>query len=249
MPCQSQSILQLQRMYGNRHVQRLLNSAERARASGTPQAGAEAAGPGGGLEQEAERVGKAAARKLVDAKLPDSPAGENTPGGLVQQSWACGCGPASGGEREACRKKGQLQLDTTDSARPSLQRECAGGTWNFEYDGCSIPASIAGALGIDPNNPAGGSDTQFGLAIPSAVGGKACDRHDECYQTCNPFGKSACDQRFLVDMLSICARSSESPSIKASCVAWANAYFEGVSVGGAFAFGQRQGQVCSCSLF
>jgi len=141
---------------------------------------------------------------------------------------------------------------TMRSGRPAqrwLQRACSGGSWDFEYDGCSLPASLASFFGIDKDTPAGGSDTQFGLALPSSAGGQACDRHDECYQTCNPLGKSGCDARFLADMLAICAASSENASVKASCLAWANAYFAGVSVGGAFAFGQRQGQVCGCSLF
>ncbi|MBV9301613.1 MAG: hypothetical protein JOY53_05825 [Acidobacteriaceae bacterium] len=132
---------------------------------------------------------------------------------------------------------------------PALQRACSGGSWTFEYDGCSLPASLASFLGINKDNPAGGSDTQFGLAIPSSSGGRACDRHDECYQTCNPFGKTFCDMQFLADMLAICAASSESASVKAQCLLWAQAYFDGVVAGGALAFGQRQAQVCGCFLF
>lgn len=140
-------------------------------------------------------------------------------------------------------------LHPTTHSQSSLQRACAGGTWNFEYDGCSMPASLANFLGIDPDNPAGGKDTQFALRIPSSAGGRACDRHDECYQTCHTLGgvaKIACDAQFLNDMLAICAASSESASVKAGCRAWAAAYWEAVSLFGGDAFDERQDQVCNC---
>jgi hypothetical protein len=135
------------------------------------------------------------------------------------------------------------------TVQPSVQRACSDGTWINEYDGCSLPAFLAGPLGIkDKNNPAGGSDTQFGLGIPTSAGGKACDTHDECYQTCSLPGKEHCDQQFGEQMLAICAASSESASVKANCIAKALVYFGGVSVFGDIAFSQRQAQVCGCSL-
>jgi hypothetical protein len=137
-----------------------------------------------------------------------------------------------------------------------LQRACVGGVWNVLYDGCSVPDSLAKVLRIDKNNPAGGKDTQFGLGISTSAGGRACDRHDECYQTCCPkvpgssgparCGKDFCDQQFLVDLLSICVKSSESAKIKGKCEEWAIAYFEGVQAGGLKAFFEDQIEACSC---
>ena len=127
-----------------------------------------------------------------------------------------------------------------------VQRSCIAGSWRNEYDGCSVPPSIASALGMDKDNPAGGSDTQFAFGIPSSRGGRACDRHDECYQTCNPFGKAACDLRMFWDMVSVCNRSSEPASVKARCLTWANTYYQGLTIAGFPAFAERQAQVCGC---
>ncbi len=120
---------------------------------------------------------------------------------------------------------------------PTLQRRCVGGRWQFEYDGCSLPKFVSDMLGIaDKDNPAGGRDTQFAFGLPTALGGDACDRHDECYQTCNPLGKAGCDARMYADMVRICLASSEGLAVKASCLRWAGIYYTGLRLGGRFRF-------------
>jgi hypothetical protein len=207
----------------------------------------------GAADDPYEREADSVAREVV-AGLDDNS------GPAVQRKCNCGGHAGSGNECEGCGQTRLAQARLQTASVPSLQRKCSGGAWIFEHDGCSVPSSLAGVLGIDPDNPAGGSDTQFGLKVSSSKGGRACDRHDECYQTCanppipgivNPgivFGKSVCDARFLADMLATCATSSESASVKAKCVSWAQAYFGGVSAGGGPAFAKRQAQVCSCGL-
>ena len=123
---------------------------------------------------------------------------------------------------------------------PTLQRRCVGGRWQFEYDGCSLPKFVSDMLGIaDKDNPAGGRDTQFAFGLPTALGGDACDRHDECYQTCNPLGKAGCDARMYADMVRICLASSEGLAVKTSCLRWAGIYYTGLRLGGDLAFIQR----------
>lgn len=128
--------------------------------------------------------------------------------------------------------------------------ECKDGHWVVGYDGCSVPDSIADALGIDKDNPAGGRDTHFATKKPSDKGGKACDRHDECYQSCNllPGAKSLCDSRMYADMVLTCLTSSEGAGTKAKCLSWAETYYLGLVLGGGPAYVQRQAQVCSCSF-
>jgi hypothetical protein len=132
------------------------------------------------------------------------------------------------------------------SAPPTLQRKClpAGG-WEFEYDGCSAPKFL-GIKGIDWNNPAGGKKTQFALRIPSDKGGSACDRHDECYQTCNPLAKPLCDLQFLGDMVHVCRQNSENSAELTKCLGWAGTYYEAVAHFGGAAFVEQQLRVCSC---
>jgi hypothetical protein len=131
----------------------------------------------------------------------------------------------------------------------SLQRECiAGKGWEFEYDGCSGP-DLAGPF-FDRDNPAGGKNTQFGLHIPTSRGGRACDRHDECYQTCHPSesSKNQCDDEMLNNMLSTCTRGSENQGELMDCVKWAVIYRELLRSFGDEAFWERQVAVCHCNL-
>ncbi|NJL13794.1 MAG: hypothetical protein HC913_12855 [Microscillaceae bacterium] len=128
-----------------------------------------------------------------------------------------------------------------------LQRACSGGSWQYEYDGCSVPQSLANIAGIDKDNPAGGTDTHFGLGIPTASGGRACDRHDECYQTCNtPGGRAACDRQMYADMMATCHASSAPPPVKKRCQEWALRYYRGLQVFGGSAYRERQQQSCNC---
>lgn len=126
-----------------------------------------------------------------------------------------------------------------------VQRECVDGRWEFEYDGCSVPDWVSSVAGIDPDNPAGGSDTQFAIEAPTVRGGRACDRHDECYQTCGS-DRAACDERMHRDMLAICNASSESQSVVERCRTWADRYFTALTHFGGSAHEERQRQVCDC---
>jgi hypothetical protein len=169
---------------------------------------------------------------------------------------------AEAAEREADQIAAQISAagpkeiaDVNAVPGRSLQRKCSGakggctdGKWKYEYDGCSVPARLLKnrLLNVDKDNPAGGKDTHFATCLPSHKGGRACDRHDECYQTCNPLGKSFCDAQILADMLFVCAKSSENAQLKATCVGWATTYYEGLILGGDLAFWERQLQVCRC---
>jgi len=116
--------------------------------------------------------------------------------------------------------------------------------WSFNYDGCSIPSLIT-PNGVDPNNPAGGTATQFS-GYP-ATQDKPCDAHDECYQTCNPEGKDACDLALLAGMLEVCAHDTVDSDVEiAECKAAAQAIYQGVHWFGGIPFINRQVQVCDC---
>jgi Domain of unknown function (DUF4157) len=139
----------------------------------------------------------------------------------------------------------------TATLRQSKPGGCVGGQWITEYDGCSLPAMLASAFGIDPDNPGGGKNTQFALSQPSAVTDRACDRHDECYQTCHggnlPQAQAACDERMYSDMYKTCSANSENHSIKEKCLAWAFRYYKGLRAFGFSAFLDRQSEVCACN--
>lgn len=126
----------------------------------------------------------------------------------------------------------------------AVQRACVAGTWQFEYDGCSVPLALARFLGINKDNPAGGADTHFGSSTGRSRG-LPCDLHDECYQTCGS-DRRACDEAMLRNMLAVCARSTAPPTIRRKCLDWAYRYYAGLRVGGASAHRQRQSEVCHC---
>jgi hypothetical protein len=130
-------------------------------------------------------------------------------------------------------------------ATRSLQRWCSwAGSWFFDYDGCSVPEWLQSLVQIsDKDNPGGGADTQFSNLGHTG----ACDRHDECYQTCSGLGrKQDCDDQFLQDMQETCSQSAESSAVKADCMRFATMYSLGVALGGASAFLKDQKEVCSC---
>lgn len=131
---------------------------------------------------------------------------------------------------------------------PGKKRGCAGGKWVMEYDGCSMPARLANLFDINKDNPAEGKNTQFALCGPSSKTDRPCDRHDECYQTCNPTlaAKIACDFRMFTDMLKTCA-NSENFFVRSRCINYANAYYLALQTPPAlFAFLERQSEVCPC---
>jgi len=128
-----------------------------------------------------------------------------------------------------------------------IQKACSKDSWQYEYDGCTVPDWISSITGIDKDNPAGGSDTHFALGRPTASGGRACDRHDECYQTCNTQGgREACDLRMYQDMAATCRASSASPDVKEKCMDWASRYYTVLQHFGGSAYSERQEQSCSC---
>lgn len=179
---------------------------------------------------------------------------------VVQQSAGGGVsrfsleiGPAHDSlEREADRSAAEattgvgLTGSRPSRAEASLQRKCKDGGWEFEYDGCSVPPAVQAYFDIeDKDNPTGGSDTAF--SNDERTG--ACDRHDECYQTCNsgPGARQTCDMRMFDDMMSACNNSSENEEMKELCRNWAHTYYAGLRVGGGSAWNERQEQVCNCS--
>ncbi|MET8336009.1 hypothetical protein ABZV14_27960 [Streptosporangium canum] len=138
----------------------------------------------------------------------------------------------------------------TVDPRLILQHECVDSRWKYVYDGCSVPAMAAGIATVqrgafDKDNPAGGRDTQFARGLPTTEGGVACDRHDECYQSCVT-ERDACDSRMYAGMKQICAQSKESAGVKATCYEWATLYYTALKRGAEGAFQQRKRQVCGC---
>jgi hypothetical protein len=134
-------------------------------------------------------------------------------------------------------------------ATEEKQRGCVDGRWRFDYDGCSLPALYSSFLGVtssenfySKDNPAGGHDTEFSNS--SRTG--ACDRHDECYQTCHPGSRTACDLQMYNDMKETCNRSSADAFTKRNCLVWAEYYYSGLKFFAGSAFRERQAQVCNC---
>ncbi len=154
-------------------------------------------------------------------------------------------------EQEADRVAEQVMINDFEmgiTPSPlSVQRTCVEGSWVFEYDGCSLPWYVLPLIGtLDKDNPAGGTDTDF--SNPAGTG--PCDRHDECYQTCNPSpgAREACDRRMYDNMMNVCRRSAESPEIKSRCFHFAGVYYIGLKAFGGGAFNERQMQVCYCQI-
>ena len=166
---------------------------------------------------------------------------------VVQQTGAARAGGVHRTAASLARGSQRPHVDRFKSqAGPLLQRACAGGSWRFEYDGCSLPGVVTSTLGIaDKDNPAGGADTRFGT--PGRYGGRPCDNHDRCYQTCGS-SRAVCDARMLGEMLSVCRRSAASASVKSDCFKWANVYYAGLVAGGGPAHLERQAQVCGCTV-
>src|SRR3954454_9945161 len=134
------------------------------------------------------------------------------------------------------------------STIPAHSTQCVDGRWIVDYDGCSLPKALARVYGVDPDNPAGGKDTQFALRTPCANGGKACDCHDECYQT-YPSNKDRCDTAMMQQMIATCHASAGSNDVKSECYRWAYRYYsfglKGNPISG-HTFKKRQAQVKAC---
>lgn len=132
--------------------------------------------------------------------------------------------------------------------KPAIQRVCVNGRWQFEYDGCSLPALYTVPISAttpgfhSKDNPAGGADTQFSNSSRTGP----CDRHDECYQTCHPAGQLACDRQMYDDMKETCNRSSADAATKRNCLVWAEYYYAGLRLFGKSVFRGRQEEVCKC---
>jgi hypothetical protein len=112
------------------------------------------------------------------------------------------------------------------------------------YDGCTDPTGLK----RNKDNPAGGEDTQFGKSIASAEGGRACDRHDECYQTCHHGDKSAkekCDLQMREDMRLTCLAAEKEDWPR--CWTWAKRYYALVTALGSSTYAKRQKEVCGCN--
>ena len=143
-----------------------------------------------------------------------------------------------------------------EAQAPEVQRACVETPdgkkgWKYEYDGCSLPANMAIGLGsltlggAAKDNPAGGDRTAFALMKPTTQGGVACDRHDECYQSCGT-KKEECDQRMFADMKEICAGAPS--TLKQRCDAAAVVYYNGLKrlPQAQAAFDDRKKNVCAC---
>jgi hypothetical protein len=130
---------------------------------------------------------------------------------------------------------------------PVRSPQCVDGKWVFERDGCSLPGIVALVYGVDSDNPAGGKDTQFAIRKPCAEGGKACDCHDECYQTYGA-DKDKCDSTMKEKMIETCQASQEPNAVKTECYRWAYRYYS-YGLKTVFAkqtFKKRQAEVRKC---
>ena len=126
----------------------------------------------------------------------------------------------------------------------AIQRACASGSWQFEYDGCSVPQTLSDFLRIDKDNPAGGADTHFGSNTGASLG-LPCDLHDECYQTCGS-NQAQCDEAMYAHMLQVCNNSRGAPTVRTKCREWAGRYYRALRLFGRRAHSERQQMVCSC---
>ena len=202
------------------------------------------------------RVGQRSVLRLGAASLADNAGSENharlddaLPRGVSASVQRCGAIPA---EQCSCHDS---PIENDDAA-PAVQRACivspeGDKRWKYEYDGCSLPARAAISLGgftlggVAKDNPAGGDRTAFALGKPTTEGGVACDRHDECYQSCGS-KKEECDQRMYADMKAICAGAPS--TLRQRCDAAAVVYYNGLKrlPQAQDAFDDRQKKVCAC---
>jgi hypothetical protein len=135
--------------------------------------------------------------------------------------------------RAVLEQRGEREEPTSDLPMPGGSM-LPGGTHSS--------TNVAGAT---KDNPAGGSDTAFAKWTSTSTGGDACDRHDECYQTCGS-DRSVCDARMYDDMVRICNATADGPHVKGTCLHYAKVYYEGLKALGGPAHEKRQSAVCGC---
>lgn len=104
---------------------------------------------------------------------------------------------------------------------------------------------------MSPDNPALGYFTAFSNTEHTG----ACDKHDECYQTCwagdasaREAARLACDQKLRdIARLKCLDELIVSPANTAACLAYAEVYYQFLKdLFGKSAFEKRQKQVCNC---
>jgi len=129
--------------------------------------------------------------------------------------------------------------------------------------------------GIYPYGLLNQAPTAFGVPIgggatpvpASGVGPQPCNQHDLCYQTCASGGsalfasaRAACDNGMMTRMDALCtaAYPSSCPSSlsvlqcasyflqRSDCFTYSSLYWDGLRLGGASAFAERQQQYCKC---
>jgi len=107
--------------------------------------------------------------------------------------------------------------------------------------------------------PGGDGDAAFGSGAVAGNPVLPCDRHDDCYQTCNSV-KADCDVAFHRDMSSVCegvtgTYSATVPDLpgfvrelerRAICRQWSDYYFAAVDTFGGAAFNSGQENQCDC---
>jgi hypothetical protein len=165
--------------------------------------------------------------------------------GKILQKFSTGGAQDDVQEREAEQVAGDIAGgDGPQQKRCSVAGECVNRKWKFEYDGCSKPWFIPNAVNFNYNNPTRGKDTHF-AKCESEPGGRACDRHDECYQTYGS-DRSKCDAKFAHNMYLICNGSKEGPKVKDRCYLWAKRYFQAVNLFAGSAFRRQQKRVGKC---
>jgi hypothetical protein len=128
--------------------------------------------------------------------------------------------------------------------------DCAG-TRNPYVDGCFKPVP---KQNYKPTSNGCGPEKGFIKPPQSPLGvatfTPACNKHDECYGTCNS-GKATCDLNFFNDMAAICAHDYPGGGIFDNiglgfCVQLAANYATAVGVGGGDAYQTGQQEGCDC---
>jgi Domain of unknown function (DUF4157) len=200
------------------------------------------------IQQGGRSQGSSDRLSLGDPQAPAEHEADRAAGAVVALTGAfaptAGPGRAPGGPLEISRRAVSLQRECVEDSNGATH-------WEYEYDGCSLPAQFALSIGelqlggASKDNPAGGENTAFALMKPTTSGGVACDRHDECYQSCNT-AKDQCDSRMYADMNEICGKAS--PYVRSKCYSAALLYYQGLKQlpQAQAAFDDRKKAVCSC---
>ncbi|MFZ2498180.1 eCIS core domain-containing protein [Methanosarcina sp.] len=227
-------MLQIQRTAGNKAVQRLIKS-------GALQAKLRVSQPNDIYEQEANRVVEQVmsmpdpqVQRQADEKC-ESEMGANACNSLHEVATSVQTDSSELGMQHKQKNATSVETDEKITLRDHINKQ-----WIYEYDGCSVPKTVEMFFDLpSKDNPAGGVDTDFSNSKRTG----ACDKHDECYQTCG-LKKDECDTQFYLNMMDTCKRSSENDFTKNKCRQWAKYYFQGVRIWGKKSFGERRSKVC-----